>query len=190
MSLIKHEIFVKVFVIVIFVFVNFQSAQAQEKKQPPEPTMRELLNEVRLLRQTLQQINLNAYRSQIIIERLKIQRESITRLTRSLEETRAEISSLKESLPLMNDQTKHNDDLLIKETDTNKRAEVEIENKHLKTRIEQVKTRIEIFQTRETQLTNQLANEQNKLEELEKRLEEMEREIENEVKTQKIKDQP
>jgi hypothetical protein len=57
--------------LIILYFVTNASAQDGLKTPEPDPTIRSLLNEVRLLRQTLQTTGLNAYRSQILLERIK-----------------------------------------------------------------------------------------------------------------------
>jgi len=54
---------------IILCFVTNASAQNEVKTSEPDPTIKSLLNEVRLLRQTLQTTGLNAYRSQILLER-------------------------------------------------------------------------------------------------------------------------
>jgi predicted nucleic acid-binding Zn-ribbon protein len=169
----------------VVIFIGFQSAQAQEQKQTSDPMVRELLNEVRLLRKTLQQINLNTYRSQIIIERLKVQREAVAQTTRLLEKTHSDITDFKESIPRILERGKLVEEMIVKETDGAKRLQIEFENKILKRQVEQMNTRIEQLQNCETQLVSQLSSEQSKLDELEKRLDDIEREMEDEVKKQK-----
>src|SRR5436853_3627341 len=68
-------------------------ARAQNPKPPDDRTLQMLVNEVRLLREVIQRMNLNAYRSQIIVERIRVENDRVARLTRTLDDTRDEIGS-------------------------------------------------------------------------------------------------
>src|SRR4051794_8817863 len=54
-----------------------------------------LLEEVRLLRLALEGKNMTASRLQMAIERIKLQQETVIRLTKDLEETRTKLADLK-----------------------------------------------------------------------------------------------
>src|SRR5438132_2186726 len=54
-----------------------------------------LLEEVHLLRIVLEEKNTTVSRIQIAIERIKLQQETVIRLTKDLEETRAQLAQLK-----------------------------------------------------------------------------------------------
>lgn len=58
--------------------------QATAKPDDQEQTVKSLLREVRLLRQTIQTYSLNSYHSQVIIERIRTKGEHVLRLTRAL----------------------------------------------------------------------------------------------------------
>ncbi|HXG66399.1 MAG TPA: hypothetical protein VNO70_14970 [Blastocatellia bacterium] len=176
---------VRFFLLVIFVSASGLGAAAQSAKPPEDRTLQALLNEVRLLRETLQRLNLNAYRSQIIVERIRAQNDRVTRLTRALEDTREEIANLQANLQQLSERAKGLEAQIQQEADTNKRAQLEAMEKEFKFALEQGKQRLERLREREMRLTNELQEEQGKLHDLEARLEAMEREIENEIERQR-----
>jgi hypothetical protein len=164
-------------------------AQAQSTKQPDDNrTLQSLLNEVRLLRKTLQRTGLNTYRSQIILERMSAHNEQVVRLTRMLEDVRDEMEKIEATIPRFIEQSKLTESQIEQEADTNKRALLEFEHKERKQAVERYKLRLERQREREQQLSNQLRAEQAKLGELESRLDALEREIENEVERQRAEE--
>ena len=97
------------FVLLIGVFVN-GSAQQQSQRDVVRPSseqsLQELVAEVRQLRATLQRMNAAIYKGQVLLERLKLQQEQVTRLARDLAQVREEVQELrgiqhkiKESIP-------------------------------------------------------------------------------------------
>ena len=178
--------------VVLFLSASFglHSVAAQTKPTDDKETIQMLLNEVRLLRRTLQRTGLNAYRGQIVLERIKAQNDQVLRLTRALAETRNEIEGIEGTIPRMTDQAKLMETMAEKELDANKRAQFEFESKERKADVERYKQRLERQRDAETQLSAQLAAEQNKLTELEGRLDALERGIDNEIQRQKTEDSP
>jgi predicted nucleic acid-binding Zn-ribbon protein len=174
----------------IFLCLLFSApALAQNTKQPDDnPTIQSLLNEVRLLRKTLQRTSLTAYRGQIIFERMRAHKEEVVRLTRTLEGVRDDIEKVEATIPRFIEQAKLMESRIDQETDANKRAQLEFEQKDKKQAVERYKSGLERQRDRERQLTNQLQAEQTKLSELEGRLDILEREIESEVERQRTEE--
>jgi DNA repair ATPase RecN len=173
---------------VILCFVSNASAQNEPKASEPDPTIKSLLNEVRLLRQTLQSTGLNAYRSQILIERIKITNEQVVRLTQVLSDVREDLEKTELTIPRMGEQQKTLETMIESEVDPAKRAKMEFEIKDLKRSVDRYKLLLERAKEREQQQAAQLREEQNKLTELETRLQRLEDQIENEV--QRLKAEP
>ncbi|HEY7914131.1 MAG TPA: hypothetical protein VIG62_19630 [Blastocatellia bacterium] len=165
--------------------LSLTTAHAQSARPPDEITLRSLLNEVRLLRETLQWTNLNAHRSQIIVERIRSQNDRVARITRMLEDTRDQIANLQVQTTQMSEQAKSSESELDREADSNRRTAMEAELKGFKQIIEPLKQRLEQLKERETRLNLELQTEQGKLNELEGRLEGLEREIESEIEKQR-----
>jgi peptidoglycan hydrolase CwlO-like protein len=177
---------------VMFAMLGFVE-QTPGQSLPTKPadddqTIKSLLNEVRLLRQTLQNTGLNAYRSQILLERIKISNEQVLRLARALTEVREELEKTENTIPRMGEQQKMLESLVDAETDPVKRARMEFEIKDMKRMVERYKGGLEKLKDREQQQAAQLREEQNKLNELETRLQRLEDQIENEI--QKLKGEP
>lgn len=168
--------------------VSQTAAQNEPKALDADPTIKSLLNEVRLLRQTLQSTGLNAYRSQILIERIKISNEQIVRLSQALNEVREDFEKIEQTIPRMGEQQKTLETMIESEVDPAKRAKMEFEIKDLKRSVDRYKLLLERAKEREQQQATQLREEQNKLTELETRLQRLEDQIENEV--QRLKAEP
>ncbi|HET9528850.1 MAG TPA: hypothetical protein VFQ92_00750 [Blastocatellia bacterium] len=173
----------------IFCFLSADPALAQSAKQPDDNrTLQSLLNEVRLLRRTLQRTGLNAYRSQIILERLRAHNEQVVRLTRMLEDVREGMDKIEATIPRFIEQSKLMESQVEQETDTNKRSLLEFELKERKRAVDRYKLGLERQREREQQLANELRSEQAKLTELESRLDLLEREIESEIERQRAEE--
>ncbi|HEV2666222.1 MAG TPA: hypothetical protein VG324_14990, partial [Blastocatellia bacterium] len=82
-------------------FVSFGRSQtatnnnAKAAQGENEQTMQALLNEVRQLRLAIQKSNLSAYHAQLIIERMRSQRQHVDRLSERLRDARERIANAK-----------------------------------------------------------------------------------------------
>jgi predicted nucleic acid-binding Zn-ribbon protein len=166
------------------------SAAAQDSKTPGESNIQQsLLDEVRLLRETLQRMNLHSYRAQIVIERMRAQNERVMRLTRLLEESRDEAANMQLHVSQLSDRLKLVEGQLQQEADSKQRAQLEMEQRDLKYGLDQQRLVIDRTRDREARLNSELQVEQGKLSDLEARLDALEREIENEIDRQRPADQ-
>jgi len=161
-------------------FINGASAQT-DMKADADPLTKALLNEVRLLRQTLQNTSLNAYRSQILLERIKINNEQIVRLSATLGATREMLEKTESTIPRLGEQIKLLETMIENETDVVTRAQMEFEVKDHKRWVEVYKGQVVRFREREQEQAAQLREQQGKLAELERRLENLDDQIENET---------
>ena len=160
-------------------------ARAQSPKQnSDDQTAKALLEEVRLLRQTLQRINLNAYRSQIIVERIRAQNDRVARLSRSLEDTRDELADVQVMTNQFNERAKAIEKQLQEESDEKRRAPMEGEYREMKYLLDINRQKEQRLRDRETRLSEQVRVEQAKLDDFEGRLDALEREIFDELKKQ------
>jgi chromosome segregation ATPase len=170
------------FVAVVFLllFTAAQSAAAQVKREP-DPTMAEMLQEVRMLRQalqTLQRMSVDTYRSQLLVDRIRVNREDIRRLTESLNSTRDTLAKTQSTIPQFIERQKLLEKQLQIEVDLNRRNELEFEARRAKDAIEVYKSQIEPLKEREQQMVSELNAAKAKVEELENRLDLLERAIE------------
>ncbi|HEX7296961.1 MAG TPA: hypothetical protein VF251_14500, partial [Pyrinomonadaceae bacterium] len=159
----------------------FSTMAQTSGRSDDDQTIKSLLNEVRLLRQTLQSTGLNAYRSQILLERIKISNEQVIRLTRALADARETLEKTESTIPRMSEQQKVLETMIESEVDPGKRARMDFEVKDMKRSIERYKSSIDKLKEQEQQAVTQLREEQSKLNELEQRLQRLEDQIENEI---------
>jgi predicted nucleic acid-binding Zn-ribbon protein len=143
--------------------------------------MRTLLSEVRQLRKTMQTTGLNAYRGQIILERMRLANEQVEKMVQKLEVARDEVEKIERTIPRMDEQTRVMETVMQQETDVAKRAKLEFEFKDTRQQVERYKVLLSRAREREQQLSTELRASQARLTELESRLDLLEREIENEI---------
>src|SRR5436190_14948535 len=86
---------------VLFLLISASHAVSQTPKSPGSEEvdntkiLQELVVEVRQLRLTLQRANINAFRAQLAIERLKVQEARVERITNQLEENQNDLNGVK-----------------------------------------------------------------------------------------------
>jgi len=89
------------FCIIGFYLITPQQSYAQSgtasalNKSSQEQIVQEILSEVRQLRVEVQRLKASAYQTQVVIERLRLQQDQVTRLTREIGEVREKISETK-----------------------------------------------------------------------------------------------
>ena len=171
----------KIVVMMFFTLCLSQLAVGQNQSDDKE-TLKALLTEVTLLRhalQTLQRMSLDTYRSQLMVDRVRANRENIRRLSTSLNETRDTIAKIQISIPRNLEDQKLMENQIPLEVDGTKRAILELELRRSKEAVELYKSQTERLKQREQELTAELRTEQTKLDELEGRLDMLERAIES-----------
>jgi chromosome segregation ATPase len=142
--------------------------------QTPKPaddkdTLQALLKEVSMLRQalqTLQRMSVDTYRSQLLVDRIRVNREDVRRLSASLNETRDTLRRTQQTIPTFTEQVKMEETQVQLEVDPAKRAPLEFELKRTKDALENYKSQIDPLKEREQQLSAELNKEKAQLEEL------------------------
>lgn len=146
----KRSIFYVVLLACVCATASAQQPAAKTQQASSEQSLQELVAEVRQLRATLQRMNAAIYKGQVLLERLKIQQEQVTRLSRELAEVREAISELRAQ------------DLKMKETLRRMEAGIDVGIKNpnaaegWKGEIEQLGQRAQRMVARETQLASEL----------------------------------
>lgn len=180
---------VRLFVVLSF-SLSLLTLESLVQAQTPSPAedqrvIKALLDEVRLLRQAFQRLNLNAYRSQILVERIRAQNDKVARLTRAVEEARDELADTLVSMNQLNERVKATESIIEPEPNAKQRAQMEAELKYM---LDVHKQREQRAREREQRLAEQLRLEQGKLDDFESRLDALEREIITEVQRQESED--
>jgi chromosome segregation ATPase len=168
---------------------SIASAQAQQPSQnETNQILKELVGEFRLLRHTLQKINISLHRSQVLVERIRAQNDQVSRTSRELDEARKQAANMQMNSNTFTERLKSLEAQILQESDEKRRAPLEAELKDFKYVLQHHKQQEQQVQEQETRLSNQLQKEQAKLDELEARLDLLDRELTNEVEKQESED--
>jgi predicted nucleic acid-binding Zn-ribbon protein len=132
-----------------------------------EQIVQEILSEVRQLRIEVQRLKANAYQTQVVIERLRLQQDHVSRLTGELGEVREKLGETQALQVKMNG--------TLEETQKQVEAGVisQSELKKISGEIEELKRREERLTEQESQLSAELNAERVKLITLNKQLDEL-----------------
>jgi DNA repair exonuclease SbcCD ATPase subunit len=136
--------------------------------------LKDILNEVRQLRADLLRLNVNAHRTQALLDRMKVQQEQVVRLTREVGNVRDELISIR------NRQTRAKD--AVEHLEKQKAVELvglagERELKAMTSELEELKQREQVLVEREPVISADLDSTRATLANLNARLDELEREI-------------
>jgi hypothetical protein len=169
--------------LVIFASYSAALAQDQETKRPApandQVTLKALLDEVRLLRLTMQRVNKQTYLTQVTLGRIRIQQERVDRLTRQLETTRSELADSTHAREQLIERIKDLEERVRTDPDEEEKVRNERVLKDLQIEQRQQSEKEQARRERENQLTTQLQAEQVALDELNKRLDKLELEVES-----------
>jgi len=148
---------------------------AQNKSEPAgdqsEKVITALLSEVRQLRVALQQISVNTYRGQIMVERLRLQQNQVSRLANELNTTRDEIVELRSQQVTVKERL----ELIEKQQDKGVVSPEQVNE--VRSLMAGMTRREQTLTERESQLSGELEQERAALADLNKRLDALEREI-------------
>jgi predicted nucleic acid-binding Zn-ribbon protein len=165
-------------------FIFFGTAQQVTKPTTPmaavseTATLQALLKEVQQIRASIPRANLNTFHADITLNRIRMQKETIDRLTTRLDETTVLIKKLQEE---------SQENLLIRKTleqrlqntyDPVQRAGLEYAIEQLKLKVNAASLHIQELNNQIYKLTNQINLEQGRMTELNNRLDQVMRTIE------------
>jgi hypothetical protein len=154
------------------------SGQSSPAPSAGERTLRELLDEVRLLRQVLQATSLGSVRAQILLAQRQGQQDRLAQIERQLADSRSEATDSQWQIARLEEEIGTQEDALTTEADPSRRAEREGQVRQLRTARDEVKRRQERQRERDSELTALAAAEQGKLDETQRGLDRIERQLE------------
>lgn len=172
----------RVIVLMLLTLISINPALTQNKESANAPsneqaTLQALLTEVRLLRLAVQRANTQSYRTQVVLQRLRIQQEHVDRLAHDLEVVRNELGEMAQVREQFAERIRNAGDEINSEPNETVRTEGRRKIKDLEVELEQQKERELTKRQHENELAVQLQSEQTKLTELNNRLESLEREV-------------
>jgi chromosome segregation ATPase len=153
------------------------SAQSAGDAARDGRALRELLDEVRLLRQVLQTTSLVSMRANILLARQQAQQERIGQMERQLADARNNAREAESQVTQFAEYAAQAEEALAGETDPAKRSEKEEQVRQYNLVRSQVKHTIDSQHERESELTTSLAEEQSKLEQIQRGLDAIETEL-------------
>lgn len=141
------------FFVVLFacMFASAHAVKSQTAtRATSEQSLQELVTEVRQLRATLQRMNVAVYKGQVLLERLKLQQEQVTLISRELTEVQETIYDIRGQRSRVREQMKRTKEAVdVGSRNVNDLAAVRIE-------LEELNQREERLTARATRLQNEL----------------------------------
>lgn len=155
-----------------------KSESAPSSGQEEKQVLQMLLSEVHQLRLAMQQANVNAYRTQIILERMRMQQTRVDKLAHDLAELQMQTNESASNRPRMEERLKELEASANQEADPVRRANLISEFKDLKFTLDQRNTWEQQQRERESQLNRTLQTEQAKLADFSEQLDGVLRDLE------------
>lgn len=159
--------------------VGVVAVQPNVARQPagPDP-IPALLAEVHELRIVMERAATVGPRIQLLTSRMTLQDERVFRIARQTESLRDELDRIVVQRKEFATRAKQLEDLIVSETDPQKRRDLEDAQRFLKSEVETQTAREQLLQNRQAESVNMLALEQAQWNELVQRLDELERALE------------
>lgn len=155
------------------------SAQSPSSGPDRERTMRELLDEVRLLRQVLQATSLGSVRAQILLAQRQDHRDRVVSIERQIADLRSDAKEKQAAVGQVEEEIAEAERLLALESDPAKRTDREMQVRQLGSMRDQLKRMQENLRDRELDLSASLPKEQAKLDEMQRGLDRIEHQLES-----------
>ena len=167
--------------LVIVLAVNISIAQG-DRLQAPVPTtdaqvLREILEELRQLKTTVQRGQQNTLRGQLLVEQIRFQQDRVDRLSRDLDDARLQLTNMKAAAPQMQEQLRAMESILVQEHDAQRRSQLEAEVNNYRSTLALQTMQQSQSQEREGQLDAKLREEEVALKKLKENLLGIEREV-------------
>lgn len=155
---------------------------AQAVAKPARSADDALLKEVRLIRETLQRVQGNAQREQMIVERIRTHDQRVERLDHQLTELRDEIGGIETHIRQTDERDKSLELQIQRANDPIQRQALESEGKEMRFTQEAQRQRLDRLRERESTIVAAFQREERTLRSLEARLEALDRELEAEAR--------
>lgn len=171
-TLLRSALYLAVLTSLSFLTAFAQSSiPASSARADSDQVLKDILNEVRQLRADLQRLNVNAHRTQALLDRIKVQQEQVVRLNREVGNVRDELVGVR------NRQARTKDALEMLEKQKAAGVVREEEVKAVAAELEELKRIEQLLMEREPQLSAELDLTRATLAQLNARLDELEQEL-------------
>jgi chromosome segregation ATPase len=149
-----------------------------QTEPPNSRALQSILEEVQKLRQDLRMTAATVQRAQLLLYRMRLQLDAVSRATERLEQARNELNQFKFQRNQSNEQLKYMQDRLDRTQDSASRTQLEEAISRTKQWLEQSSAGEPEAQVKEVECANQLRLEQEKLEDLQRQLDQLDRRLE------------
>ena len=139
--------------------------------------LREILEELRQLKTTVQRGQQNTLRGQLLVEQIRFQQDRVDRLSRDLDDARLQLTNMKAAAPQMQEQLRAMESILVQEHDAQRRSQLEAEVNNYRSTLALQTMQQSQSQEREGQLDAKLREEEVALKKLKENLLGIEREV-------------
>lgn len=182
MKFVKPVLFVAVLVLMTVVglgaaFIRYSRAAEAPQGILDGTTSHVLIEEIRSLRQALQESTTGNARVQLAIERCRLQQSMVGRLSDEYNLIQSQIDGSDDTIQQMEATAKSLEYNLAIETEPARRSEIEREQKMIATNVEQNKQRVQRLQERSAQVSGMLLSERAKLDEIMGLLDTLDRQV-------------
>jgi chromosome segregation ATPase len=162
-----------------FVFLVVSTPALGQTNSKDSQTLQALLTEVRQLRQDLEATTLVVNKLQILLYRLQTQNNAVARLSRSVEETHADVNQIEDERTKLTADIKQHEDFISNTANASgDRKAVEDALPGLKEKLLGLDNQLQRAQDRESAAREQLNSQQAKLEKLEADFDRLEKSFE------------
>jgi chromosome segregation ATPase len=162
---------------VLFVSMCLAASAQTPPATPDSSVIQSLLSEVHQLRLAIERTNSIGPRIQLVVERVKMQQQVVSRLSDQLETVRRDLDSRQAAETRSAEQIRNAESEINQTTDPNKRKNLEGELKDFRPMMEQMQKTTQLLQAREADLSSRLRSEQATLDGLNDRLNQIERSL-------------
>jgi hypothetical protein len=170
----------------LMIALMIPSAAKAQSTSADSQYLHDLLAEVHQLRHDLQTTTVSLQRSQILLHRLEIQENAVTRATQRRDAAQAKLTEVQDNRKEMSALIKQSDDQsdYAKSEDPNSRREVLMILPQMKARLQSLDDDEQQAQVKLTEAEEQLRIEQSKLGELEAQLDRLDKSLEDAARQQ------
>lgn len=167
------------------------TAPATPRNAPPaRPYEEALLREVRMIRETLEQVQGQSQREQMLVERIRTHDQRVERLDRQLTELRDEMGGIEIHVRQTEEREKSLELLIQRAGDQGQRQAHETERREMRFMQESQKQRLDRMRERESALVAALQREERTLRTLEARLEVLDRQRDSVARKDTLSSRP
>ncbi len=162
--------------------------QTQAPASPPDSrTLQSILEEVQKLRQDFRTSAASIQHAQLLLYRMRLQMDAVSRATERLEEARRELTQFKFQRDQGNSRLKYMEDQLNRSQDSAARTQLEEEISQVKQWQEQWSSRESEAQAKEAECASQVRLEEAKLDDLQRQFDSLDRRLELAAQTAPIR---